>query len=462
MDEVKLNDIIGVPIYLFRNTDVGLHQNGVMYSLQNGNLHFESARVGVGKNEHGVFVEIVQDWSYDGQYISTSVQSYQNMAIFSQHYPSGLQNVSTASENAKNEVSTLWPSLQLFSETVTEERLSYLSLGGFMSGWAALSVGSLDTDIDNIKVRDGEYGGPLSLFNENLDQVVILSSLNNFMVNSMAHNKQDESFQFGLMASVEHVPENETLQTILYYDSSLWGAYEGWGQVLQSRGGVKDRSKDVVTNYLGYWTDNGAFYYYNTLPSTNYEDTILEIQRNLSEKLPLRYINYDSWWYIKGEDLGVKSWTAQEEIFPSGMEALFNKTKLPVIAHNRYWATDTDYSLENGGQFHFIMEKHNKRALPQDEDFWPTLFGSSVEWGLSVYEQDWQDRQTVDMNVTHSSFTAARDWLLQMGAGALQHNVTLQYCMSLPRHALQSVEVASVGRIRTSGDYILSKVSARL
>ena len=61
------------------------------------------------------------------------------------------------------------------------------------------------------------------------------------------------------------------------------------------------------------------------------------------------------------------------------------------------------------------------------------------------------------MAVTHTSFTAARDWLLQMGAGAADNNVILQYCMSLPRHVLQSAGIDAVGRLRTNGDYIFSK-----
>ena len=66
------------------------------------------------------------------------------------------------------------------------------------------------------------------------------------------------------------------------------------------------------------------------------------------------------------------------------------------------------------------------------------------------------------MTVTHTNFTAARDWLTQMGAGAREAGVTLQYCMSLPRHVLQSSEVESVRRLRTSGDYILSRDNWRL
>ena len=116
----------------------------------------------------------------------------------------------------------------------------------------------------------------------------------------------------------------------------------------------------------------------------------MAIKQNLTDRIPIQYINYDSWWYIKGNDLGVKSWTAQEDIFPSGMASLYSKTGLPVVAHNRYWATDTVYSRENGGQFTFVTEKQTNRSLPQDPEFWKYLFKSSLDWGLEVYEQDWQ------------------------------------------------------------------------
>ena len=45
---------------------------------------------------------------------------------------------------------------------------------------------------------------------------------------------------------------------------------------------------DLATNYLGYWMDNGAYYYYNPLPNTSYQDTVLELHANLSERIPVR------------------------------------------------------------------------------------------------------------------------------------------------------------------------------
>ena len=63
------------------------------------------------------------------------------------------------------------------------------------------------------------------------------------------------------------------MKTVLVYGTSLGETFRQWGELLQIYNGqnVKQKSEDVVTNYLGYWTDNGAFYYYNTLPDMNYE-----------------------------------------------------------------------------------------------------------------------------------------------------------------------------------------------
>ena len=117
-------------------------------------------------------------------------------------------------EDSQNLVSTAWPSLE-----VVQDQLSFLSYGGFMGGWAASSVGQYTREsstirwivldfvlwriMDMICVRDGEYGGPLLLYNHNLSHCVLLSPLNNFMVSSLYHNREEASLQWGLMASVQ-------------------------------------------------------------------------------------------------------------------------------------------------------------------------------------------------------------------------------------------------------------------
>lgn len=38
---------------------------------------------------------------------------------------------------------------------------------------------------------------------------------------------------------------------------------------------------------------------------------------------------------------------------------------LPVVAHNRYWASDTTYAKKNGGMYDFVVEE--TKAIPDDK-----------------------------------------------------------------------------------------------
>ena len=41
----------------------------------------------------------------------------------------------------------------------------------------------------------------------------------------------------------------------------------------------------------GYWTDNGAYYYYKTLDGLNYEDTLIQLRQSLDEQdIPVQYL----------------------------------------------------------------------------------------------------------------------------------------------------------------------------
>lgn len=55
---------------------------------------------------------------------------------------------------------------------------------------------------------------------------------------------------------------------------------------------------------------------------------------------------------------------------------VYNKTKLPASAHNRYWASDTTYAKQNGGKYNFIVEP--EKAVPYDQ--------VTIGNGISVYQ----------------------------------------------------------------------------
>ena len=61
--------------------------------------------------------------------------------------------------------------------------------------------------------------------------------------------------------------------------------------------------------------------------------------------------------------------------------------------------------------------------------------------------QDWLDREFRGMNATLSTVDVAKTWLLQMGQAARANGLTIQYCMSNPRHAMQSLEIPVVTQV---------------
>ena len=54
-----------------------------------------------------------------------------------------------------------------------------------------------------------------------------------------------------------------------------------WGSTLRKRYGktLDKRESDMTANYLSYWTDNGAFYYYHTDQNDVYEDQLEKIAK---------------------------------------------------------------------------------------------------------------------------------------------------------------------------------------
>lgn len=54
-------------------------------------------------------------------------------------------------------------------------------------------------------------------------------------------------------------------------------AVDSWGMTLRNlyQKSTAYRDSDFSVNYLGYYTDNGACYYYN--PITNYDDALTNV-----------------------------------------------------------------------------------------------------------------------------------------------------------------------------------------
>ena len=199
--------------------------------------------------------------------------------------------------------------------------------------------------------------------------------------------------------------------------------------------GAKERghthARDYTLQYLGYSTDNGAFYYYHTEAGKNYQETMLDVARYHEEiGLPSKWLLMDSWWYYKGADGGVKNWTARPDIFPNGTRYVAQETGWKMQAHNRYWATDNDYRA----LFPFTCGAQSDTqwatpsCLPDTLAFWNYLFevNEPSDWGLAVYEQDWISASQGALPMLLNNTFFARQWMLAMAKAALAHGVSVQ------------------------------------
>ena len=214
--------------------------------------------------------------------------------------------------------------------------------------------------------------------------------------------------------------------------------------------------------------------------------------------VPYRHVMYDSWWYWKECSGSTNSWLAckgavelwepRDDVFPDGFN--FKPDNLPLVLHNRWFSGNNNtYITQLGFKDSFIVEAKHDFALPIKADVFKYLMGRAKQWGMTVYEQDCASARQPSslararffrhpitplrtahrplplftptglitvwetMDVTKFNVTAGSSWLAAMAEAAAELGITIQYCMPLPRHMLESTYHQPVTNARGSGDY---------
>ena len=228
-----------------------------------------------------------------------------------------------------------------------------------------------------------------------------------------------------------------------------------WGQAMRSQAGkvVPDRYADPGLSTLGYWTDNGAYYYYATEEGMNEQETLLAVRDEANEReIPYGYMQLDSWWYFK-ENMdslspgGLTRWEPRPEMFPEGLEIFQQKLGLPLMFHNRWLAETNDYLDE----YEFLQGEG--MLLPEGRDLYDHFMENVLRWGGFTYEQDWLVRQFESMPLVRQSLVAGPQWMEAMDVAASDAGLTMQLCMAAAPHVLDSVKRSSPSTVRTSIDY---------
>jgi hypothetical protein len=238
---------------------------------------------------------------------------------------------------------------------------------------------------------------------------------------------------------------------------------------------------DISLSHLGYWTDNGAYYYYNPMRGKSMSETLVEVKHHLREiGLPVRYYNIDSWWYQKNVSAlkrrligwfgriiggGLYGGATLYEPDPDQMHVtvgeLSRLVEAPFVAHHRWFHADTPYK----SKFHFYVNKNvynflNKlvrgfddRSVCIERGFWEMLMADAARDNSLVWEQDWLLPQFKAIDALQTRTGLADQWLVNMGEAAREQGVTILYALSSPGINLTSVKLEAVSSVRTAQDY---------
>ncbi len=292
--------------------------------------------------------------------------------------------------------------------------------------------------------------GPWSLFDQS-GNVMMLSPADNYLVSRMneTHGGAAES---RIVQTIQTLPAGFSHSTLLVFDEGMNQAFSVWGSALLALGGKQRPANDanVLLAKLGYWTDNGARYYYKFDSQLGYAGTLLAI-RDQFKKLgvPLGYMQLDSWWYPKGVNGrwnsvssalpdGEYIYRADKGLFPDGLAAFQQSLGLPMVTHARWISSASPYRAQYKVSGNIVL----------DPAFWKSTAEYLADASVVTYEQDWLDRNAQ----TEMNLTDPQAFLENMSQAMLSTGITIQYCMPLPSHYMASTQYSNVQTVRTSND----------
>ena len=305
----------------------------------------------------------------------------------------------------------------------------------------------------------GVENGPFVVYDTTATTTALFMPFDSFMDSSMcvtagADGTGPRQVSYGGLGNFQYIPAGWSMSTMVYFNDV--GVTEGvlaWGDVMRAVYGKsrETSANDLVNSWLGYNTDRGATYYFYNEPNTTYEETMYMVKDYAdSLHLPYKYWLSDSRWYLHGKDGGVVTWDPEAEFFSQGFANLTKRLNWKLVAHNRYFSSESTYAKQNGGKYEWIVQGNS--SLPIDQQFWIDLFAERSDWGLTMLFQDWLYTVSDGIDAVNEIPGIGETWLRQMATGAEAAGVSIQYCMSLARHLLASVQYRAVTQIRVSND----------
>lgn len=277
----------------------------------------------------------------------------------------------------------------------------------------------------------------------------LVSPADNFAVANMTRGTN--TVANGIVSGVPTLPAKFTHRTLLVAGQGVNITFTTWGSALMALGGKRPAPNDAndTLNKLGYWTDNGATYYYNYDRSRGYAGTLAAVVKDFAARgVPLGYLQLDSWWYPKGSSNtwqgngtdrgGEYTYQAAPELFPNGLAAFHQQVGLPLVTHARWVDSASPYR----------RQYQMSGDVVTDPKFWNSTMDYLAGAGVATFEQDWLGQNAQPAN----NLTDPDAFMGNMAGSAAAKNVAMQYCMALPWNNLQSTRYQNLQTTRVSAD----------
>ncbi|MEU0533248.1 hypothetical protein [Amycolatopsis tolypomycina] len=278
----------------------------------------------------------------------------------------------------------------------------------------------------------------------------LVSPADNFAVANMTRSSGN-TVSAGITSSVGTLPAGFTHRTLLAVGNGVNATYGAWGSALLALGGKRPVANDAnaTLNKLGYWTDNGATYYYKYDTARGYAGTLDAVVKDFAAKgTPVGYLQLDSWWYPKGSSNswqgngtdrgGEYTYRAAPALFPNGLAAFKQQVGVPLVTHARWIDPASPYRQQ------YSMSGD----VVKDAAFWNSTMDYLASAGVVTYEQDWLSAKAQPKY----NLTDPDGYLGNMARAAAAKGITMQYCMALPWNNLQSTLYPNLETTRVSGD----------
>ena len=440
----------------FINGNIKVKYNSLEYSINDFSnptsniLKLIHTAKGDEKDKLGEFKSIKAKFQLDDEdrYISISIKDYnaQGFIIFELNIPEGLEN---ASHDKKLGLITSFPSF--LNQSSNTKIFTYRN-----------------TKFCPPSRRLKTTSAPVLFYDDDLN-CFLISPLDGFLNTRISVDKNNR-INCGIQDEIKKLPKDFSQKFILLLGKGINKSLELMGNILLKYHDSKRKSlyANDVTSYLGYWTNNGGYYYYKTEKNMNYEDTMMAIKKYFEEhNIPMCYYNFDSWWYLKHTNKTFTTvfrplirilggglygntllWEVDPKNFTTDLKTFHTeKFKKPITAHNRRWDARSPYVKK------FKFKTYKNHAIPLNNEFWHWLMKRTKESGIIVYEQDWMKNQIASMPILRQNFNAQKMWLNNMAVEARKNGLDVFYCMQTPGILLYSIKHSNVSISRCSEDY---------